>query len=134
MTDNEIKDFFHKNKPSLRDEATYTAELSNKLNAMSEIKKVHDESIHHHNMIFAIIFSIGLIIGLAYIAYLYFAPDDLIPQLDTLLSRFRCFFSDGKNMYYMALAVSLSALALTSLLLHSTNCCQGRIFRCPRGI
>jgi len=51
MNDDQIREFFHSNRPVTGDEGTYLAGLSAKLEAVESVKRLQEQSIRRYNRI-----------------------------------------------------------------------------------
>ncbi len=84
MNDNNIRDFFHSNRPSTADEGAYLAGLKFKLDSVEELKRIHDIEISRckRRTIVISVFSIAL--GAALMAFISLQPVSVL-HLDTPL-------------------------------------------------
>ena len=109
MNDNEIRDFFQSNRPSTTDEGTYLVALNSRLDAIEEIKRIHDKEAARYRKITALALICGIVIGAAVIAFIIFKPVHA-PELDkSLIASVSSFIAEWKTFFIAAIAI----LALT---------------------
>lgn len=115
MTDKEIRDFFHQNRPSLIDDTTFLAGLSSKMEAMSEVKKMHDELVLRNRIILAVTFCIGVLVGGGIFAFVILKPVTA-PQFKIgLMSSLLSFLAEWKHALFLlitALSIGLSLISI----------------------
>ena len=112
MNDNTIRDFFHQNRPATTDKGTYLAELKSRLDAIEEIKRIHDMEIKRCNRRAIAASVCGIAIGAAIMAFIILQPVPA-PQLDrALIASVVSFVAQWKAFIVTGIAISALVLGL----------------------
>lgn len=74
MKDEEIRSFFHQNKPQTKGENEFLSGLSAKMDTAAEIKRMHEATVRRYRRISAVTLVAGLIIGGLVSVLLILAP------------------------------------------------------------
>jgi len=75
MNDSELKEYFHQNRPMTGDNTTYITGLYAKMNAVDEIKQLHDASIRKYHRICIVTFASGFVVGIIIITIILLYPE-----------------------------------------------------------
>ena len=114
MTDEEIRSFFHDNRPSLQDGASFMAGLKARMDAVSEIKRIQEASVRRNRTILLATFIAGLALGAAAMVFLFVRPVPA-PQMNAvLLSQMAAFVNDWKSVFFAVIAAAAIAFSLVS--------------------
>lgn len=113
MNDNEIREFFHANRPVVGGADEYAEKLSARMDAIAEIKALHDESIRSARTAVLLTFLVGAVIGAAAIAFILLRPV-MLPQLNTsIIVSISSFVEQWK--YLLVILVAAAAIAASLL-------------------
>ncbi len=77
LSDEDLRDFFQKNKPQLNDDATYLAGLSAKMDAVAEVQKIRKETLRSYRISALIAFVAGVAIGIGILGFIFLNPSVL---------------------------------------------------------
>ena len=112
MNDNTIRDFFHRSRPTTTDEGTYLAELKSRLDAIEEIKRIHDIEIARCRRRTIVSSLCGIGLGAAVMAFIILRPVS-VPKLNaTFISSAIFFFAQWKAFIFTGIAISAVVLGL----------------------
>ena len=112
MNDNTIRDFFHRSRPATTDEGTYLAELKSRLDAIEEIKRIHDIAFARCRRRAIVASVCGIAIGAAVMAFIILQPISA-PQLNTAFIASVCsFVAQWKTLIFIAVAISALVFGL----------------------
>ena len=112
MNDNTIRDFFHQNRPATTDEGTYLAGLKSRLDAIEEVKRIHDMEIKRCNRRAIAASVCGIAIGAAIMAFVILQPIPA-PQLNrTVIASVISFVAQWKAFIFTGIAISALVLGL----------------------
>ena len=112
MNDNTIRDFFHSNRPTTTDEGTYLTELKSRLDAIEEIKRIHDMEIRRCHCRAIVASVCGIAIGSVIMAFVILQPIPA-PQLDkALIASVVSFVAQWKAFIFTGIAISALVLGL----------------------
>ena len=112
MNDTQIKEFFKDNRPQTSDEGTFLAGLSARMDAVAEIKRLHDEAIRRYRLIALITLIAGLVVGGLVIAFVLLHPVSA-PQLRSdLIARILAFAVEWKYVIFLLIAFAAIAFGL----------------------
>ena len=115
MNETEIKDFFKANRPQTSDEGTFIAGLSARMDAATEIKRLHDEAIRRYRLTALITLIAGIVIGGLVIALILLHPVSA-PQLRSdLFARILAFAAEWKYIGFLLIASTAIILGLKPL-------------------
>lgn len=115
MTDNEIREFFHSNRPSPTDGTSYMAGLSSRMQEIEEIKAIHDASVRRNRHALVISFIAGLVIGAGVLALLLFKPDFIQLPPKAMIASATIFLDKFKLLICLLIAVVSVLLSLIPL-------------------
>lgn len=112
MNDTEIREFFHQNRPVTADEGTFKAGLNARLDAIEEVKRIHDAEVARCHKVAHACFIAGLALGAAVVALLIMNPVD-VPHFDlSMLAPVSAFIAEWKAAFILAIAVLALVLGL----------------------
>jgi len=112
MNDNTIRDFFHHSRPTTTDEGTYLAELKSRLDAIEEIKRIHDIEIARCRRRAIVASVCGIAIGAAVMAFIILQPVPA-PQLNmAFIASVISFVTQWKTFIFIGIAISALVLGL----------------------
>lgn len=112
MTDENIKEFFHKNRPATSDNGTYLAALKSKLDAIEEVKRIHDIEVAKCRKQTTLAFIFGVLLGGAVLAVIISLPPFALRQDMTWLVSIVTFVNKWKPLFVAGIAVSALVLGL----------------------
>lgn len=117
MTDNEIREFFHSNRPAPEGGAEYMASLNAKLAAIEEIKAIHDASMKHSRRVMHVAFAAGLLVGAAILAIVFFCPAPTFSSeiSNSILVSAALFIDKWRMLLIACTAAAIIALTLIPL-------------------
>ena len=112
MNDNTIRDFFHSSRPTTTDEGTYLAGLKSRLDAIEEVKRIHDIEIRRCRRRAIVASVCGIAIGAVIMAFIILQPVPA-PQLDrTVIVSVISFVAQWKAFIFTGIAISALVLGL----------------------
>ena len=112
MNDNTIRDFFHHSRPTTTDEGTYLAELKSRLDAIEEIKRIHDIEIARCRRRSIVASVCGIAIGAVVMAFIILQPVPA-PQLNmAFIASVISFVTQWKTFIFIGIAISALVLGL----------------------
>ena len=112
MNDNTIRDFFHHSRPTTTDEGTYLADLKSRLDAIEEIKRIHDIEIARCRRRSIVASVCGIAIGAAVMAFIILQPV-AAPKLNTaIIASVLSFVAQWRTFIFTGIAISALVLGL----------------------
>ena len=112
MNDNTIRDFFHRSRPTTTDEGIYLAELKSRLDAIEEIKRIHDIAFARCRRRSIVASVCGIAIGAVIMAFIILQPVPA-PQLNrTVIASVISFVTQWKTFIFIGIAISALVLGL----------------------
>lgn len=112
VNDNELREFFHQNRPQTADSGTFMAELNRKMDAMAEIKRIHDAGIRRYRTIALVALVAGILVGAGVITLLLLHPISVPHFENTLLAAAASFLSEWKMVVPGVIALAATILGL----------------------
>ncbi|MGN0201853.1 MAG: hypothetical protein ACI399_02975 [Candidatus Cryptobacteroides sp.] len=91
LTERELREFFHKNRPATSDEEAFLAGLDAKLNAIEDVRRLHEAGVADCRKTALAAFLCGMAAGVAAILFLIFNPvslPTLLPSWSGFISAF----------------------------------------------
>ena len=112
MNDNTIRDFFHHSRPTTTDEGTYLAELKSRLDAIEELKRIHDIEIARCRRRAIVASVCGIAFGAAVMAFIILQPVEA-PKLNTaIIASVLSFVAQWRTFIFTGIAISALVLGL----------------------
>ena len=112
MNDNTIRDFFHQNRPAPADDGAYLTELKSRLDAIEEVKRIHDIEIARCRRRSIVASVCGIAIGAVVMAFIILQPV-AAPKLNTaIIASVLSFVAQWKAFIFTGIAISALVLGL----------------------
>ena len=112
MNDNDIREFFHENRPTPADRGTFNIGLHARLNAVEEVKRLHDAEVARCRRTALVTFAAGLLLGALLVVVALLHPVALPHLPAAWLSTVMAFLAEWKEVIELSIALTAIVLGL----------------------
>lgn len=112
MNENEIKDYFKSNRPQISDETTFIVGLAARMDAIQEIKNIHDKAVGHSRRIIVLVFFVGIILGGILSSYFILHPASLENLGANLAAIYSSISGEAKSAILILISFGVIVLSL----------------------